>query len=139
MEYPEMKTTHMTQIQYVILQGTIENQDEYKITSGNKWLNNFENLKIIHEDFKHKQASFVICWKNGHINRWDHDFEISSGWNLKNVTLTYIDKKGRTILQVQPEEFRFHYNISRNGVIKNWKVRKKDFTSVLRWAMSNVV
>lgn len=129
----------MTQIQQVIVQGTIKNPDDYKITSGNKWLNNFENIKVVHEDFKRKQVSFVICWKNGHINRWEHDFELSSGWTLTDVILTYIDKKGHTILQVRPTEFRFHYNISRNGIIKNWKLRKKDFTSILRWSLNQVL
>lgn len=129
----------MIRISHVIVQGTLSNPDDYKITSGNKWLETFNNLCLIHTDLKQSRPSFVVDWKNGRIGRWDHDFEMSSGWTLKNVTLTYIDKKGHTILQVQPEEFRFHYNISRNGVIKNWKVRKKDFTSVLRWAMSNVV
>ena len=129
----------MIRIQQVIVQGTIKNPDDYKITSGNKWLNNFENLKIVHNDFKHKQITFVICWKNGQINRWNHDFELSSEWILTNVILTYLDKKGHTILQVRPEEFRFHDNISRDGVIKNWKDCKKDFTSVLRWALGNLI
>ena len=78
-------------------------------------------------------------WKTGHIRKWDHDFEVSSKWTLTDVVLTYIDKKGHTILQVQPEEFRFHYNIARNGVIKNWKLRKKDFTSILRWSLNQLL
>lgn len=127
----------MVRISHVIVQGEILNPDEYTITSGNKWLDKFENLCVIHADIKQKRPSFSIDWKSGHIGRWEHDFEIASGWTLKDVTLTYIDKKGHTILQVRPEEFRFHYNIARNGIIKNWKLRKKDFTSVLRWAMSN--
>lgn len=129
----------VVRISHVIIQGQLSNPDEYSITSGNKWLDKFENLCVVHTDLKQSRPSFVVDWKNGRIGRWDHDFEMSSGWTLKNVTLTYIDKKGHTILQVQPEEFRFHYNISRNGVIKNWKVRKKDFTSVLRWALGNLV
>ena len=128
----------MVRISHVIIQGQLSNPDEYSITSGNKWLDKFENLCVVHKDLNQSRVSFSIDWKNGHINRWDHDFEMSSGWTLKNVTLTYIDKKGHTILQVQPEEFRFHYNISRNGVIKNWKVRKKDFTSILRWSLDNL-
>lgn len=126
----------VVRISHVIIQGQLSNPDEYSITSGNKWLDKFENLCVIHKDLAQPRVSFTVDWKNGRIGRWEHDFEMSSGWTLKNVSLTYIDKKGRTFLQVQPEEFRFHYNISRNGVIKNWKVRKKDFTSILRWALS---
>lgn len=129
----------MVRIFYVILQGTLSNPDDYIITSGNRRLEKFENLCLIHPNLSQPQPSFVIDWKNGRINRWEHDFEVLSNWTLKDVTLTYVDKKGHTLLQVQPEEFRFHYNISRNGVIKNWKLRKKDFTSVLRWALSSLV
>lgn len=129
----------MVRISHVIVEGVISNPDDYTITSGNKWLDKFENLCIIHNNLKQKRPSFVVDWKSGHIGRWEHDFEISSGWTLKDVVLTYIDKKGHTILQVRPEEFRFHYNIARSGVIKNWKLRKKDFTSILRWALGNLV
>lgn len=128
----------MTRIQQVIVQGIITNPDYYKVTSGNKWLENFENLKVVHEDFKRKQVSFVINWKNGHINRWDHDFELSTDWHFHPVSLTYTDKKGNVIMKVTPEDFRFHYNISRNGIIKNWKIHKKGFTSILRWSLDNL-
>ena len=129
----------LIRISHVIIQGELSNPNEYTITSGNKWLEKFENLCMIHPDLKQKRPAFSIDWKSGRINRWEHDCEVSSGWTFKNVTLTYIDKKGHTLLQVQPEEFRFHYNISRNGVIKNWKSRKTDFTSILRWSLDNLL
>lgn len=128
----------MTRIQQVIVQGAIKNPDDYKVTSGNKWLENFENLKVVHEDFKHPNISFVINWKNGRINRWEHDFELATDWHFHSVSLTYTDKNGNVIMKVTPEDFRFHYNIARDGTIKNWREHKKGFISILRWSLDNL-
>ena len=93
---------------------------------------------MVHKDLM-TSPHWVVDWKNGRINRWVHDFEIGTDWILQDVTLLYVDKKGRTVLQVSPSEFRFHYNIARDGTIKNWKTHKKDFISILRWGLSNEV
>ena len=114
-------------LSHIILQGSISNSNGYKITSGNKWLNKFENLCMVHKELSQLRMSFVIDWKSGRINRWVHDFELSSIWVLKDVTITYIDKKGHTILQTRPDKFNFYYKISKDGVIKNWRKYKSDF------------
>ena len=77
--------------------------------------------------------TFIIDWKKGSIKNWPQECDTSTNWTFKDVILTYLDKKGRTYLQVRPEEFRFRYNIDSCGVIKNWKIRKKDFSAIVRW------
>ena len=134
----DKKNTCMRRIQQVIVQGTIKNPEDYKVTSGNKWLGKFENLKVVHENFKQPQITFVVCWKNGRINRWEHDFELATDWHLDHVSLTYTDRNGNIIMKVTPEDFRFHYNIARDGTIKNWKEHKKSFISILRWSLDNL-
>lgn len=127
----------MTRISQVIIQGSITNPDNYKVTSGNRWLDRFDNLKIVHGDFRNKQVSFVIDWKNGRINHWCHDFELATDWMLEKVTIIYTDRRGNVVLRTTPETFRFRYNISREGVIKNWKEHKKGFTSIMKWSLDN--
>ena len=122
-----------------MVSGTLTNAGDYKVTSGNKWLESFENLTMVHPSLKDRTVRFSISWKNGMIGRWDHDFELSTRWVLRNVTIQYMDRNGNVIHSTNPEEFRFHYNISRNGVIKNWKEKKKGFTSILRWSLDNLL
>lgn len=128
----------MVRISHIIIQGNLINPDDYNITKGNRWLDKFENLCMVHAGLKAPNPAFSIDWKSGKIGRWEHDFELSSKWVLKNVIITYIDKCGHTYLQVHPEEFKFHYNISKNGVIKNWREHKKGFISILKWSLDNV-
>lgn len=123
----------MRRIARVIIQGEISNPDDYTITSGNRWLGEFDNLKIVHPELGTARPSFVIEWKNGSVGRWNHDFEISTDWHLRDVQLTYIDGRGSVIVQANPVDFRFHFNISKSGCVKNWKVRKSEFISILKW------
>lgn len=127
----------MVRIQRVIIQGSLEETD-YELTQGHKWLQQFENLQVVHPELKHRQVTFSIEWKNGMIGRWMHDFELSTNWLFRNVTLTYIDRRGKAFHVVHPSEFRFKYNISKNGVIKNWREHKKGFISILKWSLDNV-
>ena len=128
----------MIRISQVIVRGTIKNPGDYRITSGNRWLAEPQNLSVVHPDI-FTYTSFVINWKNGHISGWNHDFEISTDWHIENPTIEYTDRKGNTIMVVHPTDYRFHYNISRDGIIKNWKEHKKGFISILKWSLDNLV
>jgi len=128
----------LIRISQVIVRGTIKNPGDYRITSGNPWLSDPANLGVVHPGL-FTETSFVINWKNGHIARWSHDFELSTDWHLGDVTIEYTDHKGNTVLKIHPTDFRFHYNISRDGIIKNWKEHKKGFISLLKWSLDNIV
>lgn len=98
----------MTRISHVILQGSLPHSMQ-------------------------KNFSVFIDWKKGIIKNWPYKVEMDLDWNLKDVILTYKDKQGNTFLQVHPQKFRFHYDITNKGIIKNWKLKKRDFTSIIRW------